>query len=440
MTGFRRVLSLRDALGIVVGAIVGVGIFFTPGKVASHTGDAGLALLAWGIGGGIALLGALTFAELGGLYPRAGGQYAVLSDAYGAPLAFVYGFCLVSAIQAGATAIIGIVCAQHLGILVTGSPPEATTTVAMAALMIVGLGWANVRGVRLGASITNVTTLARILTLVGMTLMAFLFGPAEVPSGAPPGPDAPAAALLLVLTPVLFSFGGWQQGLWMAGEIREPRRNVPLAIVLGVMVVVLVYLLANLALFRMLGSSGVAAAKAPAAAAMKVLLPGIGERVVGAAVAVSAFGIMNAQLLTGPRYIHAMARDGRFFAPFARLHARHATPHRGVVLLALLSLILLFTAGEEGLDHLLTGVVFIDWVFFGLTGAALLVLRRKLPDAERPVRVPAYPFTPLLFTLAALFATTAPFLDPRPRAAALIGLAWIAAAVLTYLLFFRGRR
>jgi APA family basic amino acid/polyamine antiporter len=161
-----RSLGLRDALCVVIGAIIGVGIFFTPARVASVTGSEGLAILAWCIGGGIAFLGALTFAELGGLYPSAGGQYSALRDAFGTSTAFVYGFSLMTAIQAGAVAIIGIVCAQHLGLAIQGEPPAAGPVILLSGILIVGLTVANALGVRWGAAIQNVTVYVKVATLL----------------------------------------------------------------------------------------------------------------------------------------------------------------------------------------------------------------------------------------------------------------------------------
>lgn len=448
-SGLKRVLGPVDATCIVVGAIIGVGIFFTPSRVAELAGSGSLAMWTWAIGGGIALLGALTFAELGGLYPRSGGQYDVLRDAWGTLPAFLFVFCNATAVQAGAIAIIAVVCAQHLGIAV-GTSPGALATTVIAALLILGLVAANGVGVRWGARIQNLTVLAKVATLMGVTALAAIYGAAAeagVAGGAAGGMTSDAvggavgagivAAVFAGLVPVLFSFGGWQHALWIAGEVRHPGRNVPLAIVAGVVIVVVIYLLVNWAYLRLLGYGGVVGSEAVAADAVAAVWPGAGRRLVAAAVAVSAFGVLNAQLLSGPRLVYGMACDGRFFRPFARASARFGTPLAAIALIGGLALVLLVAAGGRAIDRLLTGIVFVDAIFFVLTAVALLVLRRRRPDAERPVRVPFYPFVPLLFVAGELCVIVGAALDPGVRGAALIGVAWIAAGTVCYLLFFR---
>jgi APA family basic amino acid/polyamine antiporter len=247
-------------------------------------------------------------------------------------------------------------------------------------------------------------------------------------------------ALFVALSPVLFSFGGWQQGTWVAGEVRDARRNVPVAIIFGVLIVIATYILANLAFFSLLGFSGVEASRTPAADAVETVAGGWGRRVIAGAIAVSAFGVMNAQLLSGPRYIYAMARDGRFFRVFDHLHDRFQTPARAIALLGALSLLLLVLAGQDGLNRLLNGVVFVDWVFFAMTGAAVILLRHKLPHAPRSVRVPGYPVTPVLFVLFALSAVAGSFLDEEVRSAAVLGLIWIALGALFSQAFLRSAR
>ncbi len=432
-----------DATCVVIGAIIGVGIFFTPSRVAQLAASGELAMLAWAIGGAIALMGALTFAELGGLYPRAGGQYEILRDAYGSLPAFLFVFCNATAIQAGATAIIAIVCAQHLGIAVGGSLGHLAIMV-VAALLIVGLVVANGVGVRWGAAIQNVTAFAKVGTLLAVTLIAAAFGSKSITDDVPRTVSSAVGlgvfgAIFAALVPTLFAFGGWQHALWMAGEVRRPHRDVPLSIIGGVLLVVTVYLLINWAYLRLLGYEGVIGSEAIAADAVAAVWPGAGRRVVAGAVALSAFGVLNAQLLSGPRLLYGMARDGRFFRPFAHASARFGTPVPAIIFIGVAALVLLAAAGQRGIDRLLTGVVFIDGIFFALTGGALLVLRRRRPHAARPVRVLAYPIVPVLFIAGELGVVAGAALDPVVREAAVIGAAWIVAGIACYLFFFRGK-
>lgn len=437
MGELRRDLSGLDATGVVIGAIVGVGIFFTPSRVASLVGDGSTALLVWGLGGLVAMFGALTLAELGGMYPKTGGQYDILRDAYGAATAFVYVVCNATAIQAGAIAIIALVCVQNGVVALLGHSLEATPTTALAVVLVVGLAGANALGVRWGVRIQNITVLAKVGILLCLGGIALAFDtPARTEPEALSGLDV---GIFAALVPVLFAFGGWQQALWMAGEVRRPTRNVPLAIVVGVGVVVAIYLLTNWAYLALLGHANVASSHTLAADAVGVVFGARGRSLIGIAVAVSAFGVLNAQLLTGPRLVLALAEDGRFFAPFARVHARTATPVPAIAMMATVAVVLLVAAGEKGIDRLLTGVVFVDGIFFALTGLASLVLARKQPRADRPVRMPGWPFVPLIFGLAELGIVVGAWMDPKVRSAAAIGAAWIAAAVVLYLVRFRRR-
>ena len=431
-----RVLGGLDAFSVVVGGAVGVGIFFTPSRVAQIVGTSGLALAAWTLAGAIALCGALSFAELGGLYHGSGAQYTILRDAYG-PL-LVYVICNATAVQGGAIAIIGIVCSMNLGIATTGQAPTGVALFGLATAIIVGLTAANIVGVRVGSRIQNMTTAAKITTLVAVALLAATV-PAHGETEAPrAGAIGAVGSVLAALVPAFFTYSGWQQALWVAGEVRVPRLTLPRAIVSGVLTVIVIYLFANWAYLHLLGARGVGASEALAADAVAAVWPTTGRRAVAAAVAVSSFGVLNAQLLAGPRLIHGMARDRRFFAIFRTLSARTGTPIASIALLGGTALVLLLTAGTQGvIGRLLNGVVFIDGIFFVLAGAALFVVRRKRPDADRPVRVPGYPFVPLAFVIGEVGVVAGSYVDPEVRSATLIGVLWLAVATGLYLAKFR---
>jgi APA family basic amino acid/polyamine antiporter len=437
----RRVLGPVSATCIVVGAIIGVGIFFTPTRVARIAGNAELALWTWAAGGLVALLGALTFAELGGMYGRTAGQYEILRDAYGPLVAFCFSFCNATAIIAGGTAIIAIVCAENLGLFVAGSPPAGGAAVLLPALLLAGVAGANVVGVRWGAAIGNVTVFAKVATLLVIAVLALVTAPgarhgvADATSG--PAAGSVISRLFAGLVPALFAFGGWQYALWVAGEVKRPRRDVPLSILLGVAVVIVVYLAANWAYLRLLGYDGVAGSLALAADAVSSVWPAWGGRAVAGAVALSALGVLNVQILSAPRLLYGMARDGRFFAVFGRADPRFATPAAALALVGGLAILLVVAAGKNAIDRLLTGVVFVDAVFFTLTGAALIVLRRRRSDADRPVKLPLHPVLPLCFVILELLIIYGAFQIEANRAAAWIGLCWIAAAVVLYAARFR---
>lgn len=435
-----RVLGLWDAICVVVGAIIGVGIFFTPKDVANVTGSATSALIAWGVGGLVALLGAITFAALGRLRPLAGGQYHVLRDAYGPAPAFLFVFCNLTAVQAGAVAIIAIICAQNLGVALHGGDPSSGYVLTLATLMTWALVAVNVIGVRPGARVQDATVVAKLFTLGALVVVAlFLDAGSSSPrsAGATPTPLT-FSTLFAGVTLTLFAYGGWQQALWVAGEVVDARRTVPRAILVGVAIVVAAYLGANWAYLHLLGFAGVQSAGALAADAFSVASPGLGRRIAAAAVAISALGVLNAQFLTGPRLTWAMARDGQFFAPFARLHSRFSTPAAAILLLGALSTALLLGLGLDRTDMLTTGVVVVDAAFFALTGLALPLLRRRVAATERG---PAWlDFAAVAFAVLELLAITGSVLTKDVRVVALTGLAWIGAAAVVWLLFFRGRR
>lgn len=437
----RRELSTLDATAVVIGAIIGVGIFFTPSRVAALAGDASLAMLTWTIGGAIALLGALTFAELGAMVPRAGGQYEILRDAYGPATGFVYVVCNATATQAGSIGVIALVCVDNLAVALGGTVLGPWATLGSAVGLVAGIALANAAGVRWGARIQNITVVAKLATLMAVVAVALLArpeAPAAVAAASETGERLPAvAAIAAALVPTLFSFGGWQQVLWLGGEVKQPERSLPISILVGVSVVITVYLLANWAYLALLGHAGVAGSHTLAADAVAMAIGDSGRRVVGVAVAVSALGILNTQLLTGPRLLYALALDGRLWPALGRVHANRGTPVPAIAVLAGVAIVLLLAAGKDGVDRLLTGVVVVDGVFFVLTGLASLVLLRKRPRATRPIRMPGFPLVPLLFGLAELGVLIGAWLDPNVRGAATIGAGWIVAALVLYWLRFR---
>lgn len=443
-----RVLGPIDATCVVIGGIIGVGIFFTPSSVVKATGSGAMALAAWALGGLIAMCGALAFAELGARRTGPGAHYTILKDSYGSLPAFLYIFCNATAIQPGVIGIIALVCAKNLGIAAAGAEPVGWRLMALATALIVVLTAANIIGVRQGSRIQNLTVLCKLLALVAIVGLAVVLPPSRPATGVdgalplvkPETGWGAARGILTALVAAFFSYGGWQHGLAMAGEIRDAARAVPRAIVVGVAIVVAVYLSANWAYLRLLGEQGVAASGALAADAVAAAAPGVGRRMIGGAVAVSAFGVLNAQLLSGPRLVHGMASDGLFFRPFARLSGRFGTPAAAIALLGSIGLGLLLLAGEKGIDRLLNGVMTIDGLFLGLTGAGVFMLRRW-EGRPRPglYRVPLYPLVPAVFVVGELGVVAGTFLNRGVRSSAVIAGLWIAGAGMVYLAAFRRR-
>jgi len=418
-TTYARRLGLFSGTMAVVGGIIGGGIFRTPAPVAERLGSPGLVLLAWVIGGIVALIGAFCWGELGQRRPRAGGGYVYLRETFGPLPAFLYGWTLVLVIATGAIAAVAVTFADYT-LALLGLPHRFSVPLAVAAIVfLAGINYVGVRSAAITQNIFTILKLAALAALIGAGI--FLTTPTASYRLLPPS-NAEVGALGSALVPILFTYGGWQQTNFIAEEIVEPEKNLPRALVLGVVIVVAVYLLTNIAYLRVLGVDGLAASTAPAADTMRALLGPVGSKIIAAGIAVSTFGFLNLVILVTPRVLQAMAADGVFFARLAALHPVHRTPTLAIVALALCAVILTLS-GTFG--QLVDYVTFGDWIFFGLTAAALFVYRKRDQSPTPGFRVPAYPATVMIFVLAAAFVVFSSIVsNPRNAAigAGLIGL------------------
>lgn len=432
-----RTLGLFDTTCIVIGSIVGVGIFFSPGKVAALVPTPGLVLAAWAIAGVLALAGALAFAELGRRRTGHGAQHQVLRDAFGPLVGFIFVFCNSTAVQAGSIGIIGMICARNLGMALAPGKLSGTEELWIAVGLIAAIGMTNLAGLRWGARVQNLTVIGKVASLLAIAALAAWYANSaegrdaaalHAAETAPETALTPMAGIVAALVPAFFAYGGWQSALWMSGEVKEPERNLPRAVLLGTCLVVVIYLIANAAYLALLGHQGVASSRTLAADAVAVVYPTIGARIVAGAVAVSAFGVMNAQLLGGPRLIAALASDGLLPRVFAQ-RADARAPSGAIVLLMGISITLLLIAGEKGLEKLTTGVVAVDGLFFALTALAIYFIKpvgKPLPLAG----IAAAVF--IVGELALLYGST---LDKETRIASLIGAGWVVGACVLYFVF-----
>jgi basic amino acid/polyamine antiporter, APA family len=427
MTTYARRLGLFSGTMAVVGGIIGGGIFRTPATVAERLPSPGAVLLAWVIGGGIALIGAFCFGELGQRRPRAGGGYVYLRETFGPLPAFLYGWTLVLVIATGAIAAVAVTFADYT-LALFGLPHRFSVPLAVAAIIFHSA--INYAGVRPAAITQNIFTLLKLAALAVLIAAGLVL---VVPSPPAVGPSGGlAAGLGAALVPILFTYGGWQQTNFIAEEIIEPEKNLPRALVLGVTIVVIVYLLTNLAYLRVLGRGGRAASTAPAADTMQALLGPTGGKVIAAGIALSTFGFLNLVILVTPRVLQAMAADGVFFRRLAVLHPVYQTPAAAIVALGVFAVALTLT-GTFG--QLVDYVTFGDWIFFGSTVAGLYVYRARDPGPRSGFAVPGYPVTPALFVLAAAFVVFSAIAS-NPRNAA-IGAGLIALGIPAFLYWRR---
>ena len=401
---FRRALGTFDATMLVVGGIIGAGIFVNSYLVAQRLPSPGPILWIWIAGGAIALAGALAFAELASLYPVAGGEYAYLREAYHPLVAFLFGWASFLMIQGGGIAAVSIAFSEH-ALRFAGRPQANPLPLAIAAIL--GTALVNVIGVKPGSRVLNGLVLIKIVSLAALILGGIWIAPKLAPLPVPAAAERPPATLFAfaaALVPILFSYGGWQNANTVAEEMRSPEKSLPRALVMGTILVVVIYVAVNVVYLMTLGRDGLAATTTPAAATVRRLFGPGADAWITAAIAVSTLGFVHMSFLGPTRISYAMARDGVFFRSLGELHPRFGTPHRSILLQAFWCIVLVLT-GTYG--NLIDSVVFADWIFFGLAVIAVIPLRRRVPPASRApgaFLTPAMPWLPILFALAAVFA------------------------------------
>jgi len=396
---FARRLGLFDACMIVISGIIGSGIFVNPYVVAQKVESSFLILAVWAAGGLIALAGAFVFAELSTVLPKVGGQYAFFREAFHPLVAFLHGWSLLFIIQSGATAAVAVAFAQYVvRLLGLGQAP----VVPMAVAILMGLACFHALGIKPGAILINVVTLGKTLAIAALILGAFLVTGKSGVSFEPLLPSnlegfGLVSAFFAGLVPAMFAYGGWQNLNYVAEEVREPLRNLPRAILLGVFCVIAIYLGANVAYVHVLSAPVLAATTTPAADVAQRLAGERGSQGMSLLIIISTFGFINLSLLSAPRVYYAMAADGLFFKSVARVSPRFKAPTIAILLQGALASLL---ALSNTYDRLLGYAVFADWIFFALAGVALMVFRARRPDSPRPYPTPLYPLTPILFILA----------------------------------------
>ena len=428
-----RRLGASDAALIVMGGIIGSGIFMNPSVVAHHVKSAPLIMLVWIAGGAIALLGAGIFAELAARRPHDGGLYAYLRDAFHPALAFIFGWCLLLVSQSGGMAAAAVTFAAYFAPL-TG---WQTSTAGIAIVAIALFTAINALGVRTGASAQNAFMLLKILAIAGFAAIGLFAvrAPAASTHAIAPAGDL-LTAIGLAMVPVLFAYSGWQTSSFMTAELHEPQRTLPKGMIAGVLTVVILYIAVNAVCLRALGVAGLAATNTPASAIAQLAFGQTGLRVMASVIALSTLGFLSNQILTSPRVYFQMAADGIFFRQFARVNARTHAPVFAIVLQGLVAIVIALSGRY---DQILNYVTCNDYIFFGLSAIALIVFRNRDardPSAARPIfRMPGHPVTTLIF-LAAAWYIVGDTIVHSPYDT-LIGVAILLSGLPVYWLFTR---
>ncbi len=424
-TALAREIGVFGATMLVMGGIVGSGIFMNPYVVARQVGTPALILGAWAFGGFVAVAGAFVYAELASLRPAVGGQYAYLREAYSPRVAFLYGWVLLLVTQSGGMAAVAVTFARYLGELVALPVPEpAVAVLALAALTAV-----NCLGVRAGNGLQSALMVLKTLAILALVATGLaVFGGERVTLrpllDRPPSLDL-VAGFGAALVPVLFAYGGWQTSGFVMGELRRPGRDMPRALLLGVAGVVILYLSVNVVCLRALGADGLAASTAPASDVMRLALGERGARLIALGIVISTLGFLSQGILTAPRVYYAMARDGVFFRAVGRLQPKTRVPALAIGLQGLVAAVIALSGGYE---QILSYVVSVDFIAMGLTGAALFVFRRR--GEQGAFRAPGHPWTTAFFVLSC-WAVVAATIHRYPRDSG-IGLLILALGLPVY--------
>jgi len=437
--GPKQVLTLADATAIIVGLIVGAGIFGTPSIVAGAVGSPALLVAVWVAGGLFAIVGALCYAELATAFPSAGGEYHFIARAYGRSLAFLYGWARMTVIVAGSIAVFAYLFGDYMSRVIRLGPYSSAI---WAALVVVILTLVNVRGIREGKLTQKIFTFFEVGGLVLIVVVGLMLAPAPVPAAPAAGGGAPwymGAGIASAMVFVLFTYGGWNDAAYISAEVRERERNMVRALLLSIGLVTVIYVLVNLAYLKGLGYDGMARSDAVAADLLKRVWGPAGETLISVVVAIAALTSVNGSMIVGARSNYALGRDWPLLRFLGGWDEESGSPRtamlvQGAIALALVVFGAFQNAGFKGLVEYSLPVF---WGFFLLTGVALFVLRIKEPRAPRPFRVPGYPVVPAIFVLMCAYLLYASLMYHRTHA--LVGLGVLAVGAVVMLFGNRGQ-
>jgi len=445
----RRDLGLWTAVALVIGTVIGSGIFLVPRTMVLRVGSPSMVFVVWIFGGLLSLCGALSYAELAAAMPEAGGEYVYLREAYGPLWAFLYGWTQMWVAKSGSIATLGTGFFLYVtnffpgldGIFYTVplpigphfAPLELRYGQLLAIALILFLAVVNYFGVKLGGQVQVAVTIIKVLLIAFIIVAGLGFGKAPAPEAAAAVHPLTIAGFFAALVAALWAYDGWNNVTMVASEIRNPQRSLPLALIGGTVTVICIYLLANAAYFHVLSAPQVGASQRVAADMMRRVTGGWGANAVSIAAMISIFAALNGSILTGSRVPYAMARDHRFFQAAADVNASYHTPGVSILALSAWSALVVLSGRYE---QLFTYVIFASWILYGMTTAAVIVLRWKRPDLPRPYKTLGYPVLPVLFVLVAILLVLSTLFD-SPRES-LLGLLLILLGLPFY--FYWKRR
>jgi APA family basic amino acid/polyamine antiporter len=445
-----RRLTLVSAVMVVIGSVIGSGIFLTPQSIAATIQIPGIMIFVWILTGILTLAGALTNAEIAGLVPEAGGQYVFFRVTFGELTAFLYGWTTFIVYQTGSIAAIAVAFGRYTGYFVHlphFSPAlEAwklplignihpfndigVTIVAISAILILAV--VNYFGVQFGGFVQNVFTFLKVAAIGGIIVLAFGSGKGSTahffPLWGMPASGALLGAIGVAMIATLWSYDGWNSLTYLAGEVKEPQRNIPRALIIGTIAVIIIYVLTNLAYLYILPIGEIATSKLVAADTMERIFAGYGGAIIAAMVMISTFGTVNATSMTTARVYFAMAKDKLFFTSLGKVHPKYRTPAKSLAVQAVWASLLTLTGTY---DQIFTYVIFAGWIFYALGAAAVFILRKKMPDAPRPYKVPGYPYVPIVFIIVATWFVFNTIV--HQTADSMVGLLLVAAGIPFYM-------
>jgi basic amino acid/polyamine antiporter, APA family len=429
-SGLKRQIGLWSAIAIVIGTTIGSGIFRSPAGIADKLpGPLPLAAI-WVTGGLLALCGAFCFAELGSKYPKTGGVYAFVKEGFGPLPAFLFGWAEITVIRAAAVGAIAMTFGAYF-LRVTGLMPEENARY-VAAIAIIAMGIVNILGVKWGSAVINLTTVAKYGGLLFIILVALALGLPET-RGAnftpamPPG-SFTVSAFGLALVSVLWAYDGWGDLSYVAGEVKDPQKNLPKALIIGTVAIIVIYLLANIAYLAVLSVEEMRRSPLVAADVAQRVIGRPGVVFVSVTVMLSTFGSLTASLFASPRIFFAMAEDGLFFRSVAKVHPKFKTPHVAIGINIVLAVIfVLIRTFEQLADAFVTAII----PFYAIAVAAMFVLRKR-PDYNPTFRTPGYPVVPLLFVVSTLYLLVNALIDPASRGATALTLGIVAVGIPVY--------